>query len=130
MITGLPESNGYNTIIMIVDRFSKEIIPIACSTEHSSEEWARILCNKVYAKHGMPQVVISDRGTQFVSKFMQDLYDLLQVKSNTSTAFHPQTHGQTECVNQEIEKYLRIFVNHLQMDWANWLPLATFAHNN
>ncbi len=96
MITGIPKSNGYDAIIMIVDRFSKEIIPVACSTELSSEGWVRILHNEVYAKHGMPQVIISDKGTQFISKFMQDLYNLLQIKSNASTAFHPQTDGQTE----------------------------------
>ncbi len=78
----------------------------------------------------MPQVVISDQGTVFVSKFMKDLYDLLQIKANASTAFHPQTDGQTERVNQEVEKYLRIFINHLQDDWVEWLSLAAFAHNN
>ncbi len=60
MVTGLPMCKGYNAILMIVDRFSKEIIPIACSTELSLEGWAKILRNEVYAKHGMPQVVISD----------------------------------------------------------------------
>ncbi len=78
----------------------------------------------------MPQVVISDWGTVFVSKFMKDLYDFLQIKANASTAFHPQTDGQTERVNQEVEKYLRIFVNHLQDDWVEWLLLTAFAHNN
>ena len=68
---------GYDTILMIVDCFSKEIILIACSTELSSEGWAKILHDKVYAKHRMPQVVISDGGTMFVSKFMKDLYNLL-----------------------------------------------------
>ncbi len=130
MITELPEINGYDAIIMIVDQISKEIIPIACSTELSSEGWVKILHDEVYAKHGMPQVVISDWGTVFVSKFMKDLYDLLQIKGNTSTTFHPQTDGQTEWVNQEVEKYLRIFVNHLQTNWAEWLSLATFVHNN
>ncbi len=96
MVTGLPRCNGQDAILMIVDRFSKEIIPIACTTELSSEGWAKILRDEVYAKHGMPQVVISDRGTVFVSKFMKDLYDLLQIKANTSTAYHPQTDGQTE----------------------------------
>ncbi len=130
MVTGLPRCNGQDAILMIVDRFSKEIIPIACTTELSSKGWAKILRDEVYAKHGMPQVVISDRGTVFVSKFMKDLYDLLQIKANTSTAYHPQTDGQTERVNQEVEKYLRIFVNHLQDDWVEWLSLAAFAHNN
>ncbi len=130
MVTGLPKNNGHDAILVIVDRFSKEIIPIACSTELTSEGWAKILHDEVYAKHGMPQVVISDRGTVFVSKFMKDLYDLLQIKGNFSTAYHPQTDGQTERVNQEVEKYLRMFVNHLQTDWAEWLSLAAFAHNN
>ncbi len=96
MVTGLPRCKGYDAILMIIDCFSKEIIPIACSTELSSEGWAKILCDKVYARHGMPQVVISDRGTVFVSKFMKDLYNLLQIKANASTTWHPQTDGQTE----------------------------------
>ncbi len=100
MVTGLPMCKGYDAILMIVDRFSKEIIPIACSTELSSEGWAKIIRDKVYAKHKMPQVIISDRGTVFASKFMQDLYKLLQIKMNTSTAFHLQTDGQTERVKR------------------------------
>ncbi len=60
MVTGLPMCKGHDTILMIVDRFSKEIIPIVCTTEMSSEGWAKILRDEVYAKHGMPQVVISD----------------------------------------------------------------------
>ncbi len=60
MVTRLPKSNGYNTILVIVDRFSKEIIPVTCSMELSSEGWAKILRDEVYTKHGMPQVVISD----------------------------------------------------------------------
>ncbi len=103
---------------------------LACSTELLSEGWAIILCDEVYAKHGMRQVVISDRGTVFISKFMKDLYNLLQIKGNTSTAFHPQTDGQTEQVNQEVEKYLWIFINHLQNDWVESLSLAAFTHNN
>ncbi len=130
MVMGLPKSNGHDAILIIVDRFSKEIIPVACSTELSSEGWVKILHDEVYTKHGMPQVVISDRGTMFVSKFIKDLYDLLQIKGNTSMAYHPQTDGQTERVNQEIEKYLCMFINHLQTDWAEWLSLAAFAHNN
>ncbi len=60
MVTGLPMCKGYDAILMIVDHFSKEIIPIACSTELSLEGWAKILHDEVYAKHRMPQVVISD----------------------------------------------------------------------
>ncbi len=130
MVTGLPKSNGHNAILVIVDQFSKEIIPVACSTELSSEGWAKILCDEVYARHRMPQVIISDRGTVFVSKFMKDLYHLLQIQGNALTAYHPQTDRQTEQVNQEVEKYLQMFVNHLQTDWVEWLSLAAFTHNN
>ncbi len=115
---------------MIVDRFSKAIVPVACNVELSAEGWAWILRDHVYAKHGMPQVVISDRGLQFVSQFMKELYWMLDITPNASTAFHPQTNGQTERVNQEVKKYLWIFVNHRQTDWSDWLPLTEFAHNN
>ncbi|SJL18800.1 uncharacterized protein ARMOST_22401 [Armillaria ostoyae] len=130
MITGLVPCKGLDAILVIVDHFSKAIIPIACKTTLSSEGWAKILRDEVYAKYGMPVTVISDRGPQFVSKFLQDLYKMLDIKGNASTAYHPQTDGQTECVNQEIEKYLRIFINVQQTDWPEWLPLAAFQHNN
>ncbi|SJL04326.1 uncharacterized protein ARMOST_07692 [Armillaria ostoyae] len=130
MITGLVPCKGLDAILVIVDRFSKAIIPIACKTTLSSEGWAKILRDEVYAKYGMPMTVISDRGPQFVSKFLQDLYKMLDIKGNASTAYHPQTDGQTERANQEIEKYLRIFINVRQTDWPEWLPLAAFQHNN
>ncbi|SJL14660.1 uncharacterized protein ARMOST_18125 [Armillaria ostoyae] len=130
MVTGLPDSNGHDALLVVVDRFSKAIILIPCNVELSAEGWARMLRDHVYARHGMPQVVISDRGPQFVSAFMKELYRMLDITQNASTAFHPQTDGQTERVNQEVEKYLQIFINHHQSDWADWLPLAEFAHNN
>ncbi|SJL08520.1 uncharacterized protein ARMOST_11884 [Armillaria ostoyae] len=130
MVTGLPDSNGHDALLVVVDRFSKAIILVPCNVELSAEGWARILRDHVYARHGMPQVVISDRGPQFVSTFMKELYRMLDITQNASTAFHPQTDGQTERVNQEVEKYLRIFINYHQTDWADWLPLAEFAHNN
>ncbi|SJL01309.1 uncharacterized protein ARMOST_04629 [Armillaria ostoyae] len=115
MITGLILCKGFDAILVIVDCFSKAIIPIACKTTLSSEGWAKILHNK---------------RAKFVSKFLQDLYKMLNIKGNASTAFHPQTDGQMECANQEIEKYLRIFINFQQTDWPEWLPLAAFQHNN
>lgn len=130
MVTGLPESKGHDALLVVVDLFSKAIIPIACNVELSTEGWAKALRDHVYAKHGMPQVVISDRGPQFVSKFMKDLYQLLDITPNASTVFHPQTDGQTERVNQELKGYLRLFVEYRQTDLSNWLPMAEFAHNN
>ncbi|SJL17381.1 uncharacterized protein ARMOST_20931 [Armillaria ostoyae] len=130
MVTGLPDSNGYDALLVVVDRFSKAIILVPCNKDLSAEGWARILRDHVYARHRMPTVVILDRGPQFVSAFMKELYRMLNITPNASTAFHPQTDRQTERVNQEVEKYLRIFVSHRQDDWADWLPLAEFTHNN
>jgi transposase InsO family protein len=84
----------------------------------------------VWKDFGLPEVVISDQGMQFVGHFMRDLLKLLGIKSNTSTAYHPQTDGQTEHVNQNIEQYLRVFTNFLQDNWADWLTLAEFNHND
>lgn len=78
----------------------------------------------------MPTTIISDRGPQFMSQFMKELYWMLDITPNASTTFHPQTDGQTERVNQKVEKYLWIFVNYRQTNWSDWLPLAKFAHNN
>jgi transposase InsO family protein len=74
--------------------------------------------------------VISDRGSQFVSGFMKGLYQNLRIEANPSTAYHLQTDGQTERVNQELEEYLRIYVNEQQNDWVDWLPIAQFCHND
>jgi len=67
---------------------------------------------------------------QFVSQFMRKLYRLLGIKVTASTAYHPQTNGQTECVNQELEQYLCVFMNERQDNWDEWLPMAKFAYNN
>ncbi len=130
MITRLPMLSGHDALLVIVDRFSKAIIPVTCNVKLSAEGWAWILWDHIYTRHGMPQVVISDWGPQFISKFMKELYRMLDITQNTSTAFHLQTDRQTEQVNQEIEKYLWIFINHRQDNWVNWLPLAEFTHNN
>ena len=99
------------------------IILIATTTELSSVKTAEYYRDYVWSKHGLPRKVISDRGVQFVSQFMKDLHQLVGVKANPSTAYHPQTDGQTERMNQEVEQYLRLFINHRQTDWQDfhWL---------
>src|SRR5258707_8490218 len=84
----------------------------------------------IWCHHGLPEEVISDCGPAFVSNFSHELEALLGVKLTPSTSYHPQTDGQTECMNQEIEAYLHIFISHQQDDWADWLPLVEFAYNN
>ena len=75
-------------------------------------------------------VTVSDRGMQFVAEFMRELYRLLGIHMALSTAYHPQTDGQTERVNQELEQYLRLFTSERQNDWSDLLSLAEFQYNN
>jgi transposase InsO family protein len=130
LIGELPESQGYNAILVIVDRFSKMIIVIPTNMELTAMGMARMYRDHVWSKHGLPRKIISDRGPQFAAQFMKDLNKLLGITTNLSTAYHPQTDGQTERINQEIEQYLRVFVNYRQTDWFEWLSCAEFSYND
>ena len=130
MIRELPDSKGYNAILMVVDRLSKRIHAIPTVTSLDSAGVARLFLEHVWRHHRLPEEVISDRRPAFMSNFLRELAALLGVKLTLSTSYHPQTDGQTEHVNQEIEAYLRVFVSHRQDDWADWLPLAEFTYNN
>ena len=130
LIGELPESEGHNAICVFVDRFSKQIHAVPTSVEVTALGMARLYRDHVFRHHGIPRKFIHDRGPQFESNFMRELYKLLGIEGNPSTAYHPQTDGQTERINQEIEQYLRIFINYHQNDWADWLALAEFSYNN
>ena len=80
--------------------------------------------------HGLPESIISDRGVQFAAGMMKELNNLLGIQTKLSTAYHPQTDGQTERINQKLEQYLRVFINHRQEQWPDWLGTAEFAYNN
>jgi transposase InsO family protein len=91
---------------------------------------ALLFLKEVWKHHGTPQVVLSDRGSQFTAGFTHKLHKLLGIKLAMSTAYHPQTDSQTECVNQELEGYLYIFTSRRQDNWDDLLPLGKFSHNN
>jgi hypothetical protein len=84
----------------------------------------------VWRHHGTPQKYISDWGPQFIAEFTQELWRLIGIKPATSTAYHPQTDGQTERVNQELKQFVRIFMSYKQDDWDELLPAAEFAYKN
>ena len=129
-VTDLPTSKGYNSVMVCVDRLSKMVRLIPCNKTISSEMAARKFRDHVWKDFGLPTRVISDRGPQFVSSFTRALNSLLGITENLSTARHPQTDGQTERLNQEMEQYLRIFCGKRQHDWADWLACAEFSINN
>jgi len=130
LIGPLPPSNGFNAILVIVDRFTKLTHVIPTHTNLTAEGSARLLRDHVFHLHGLPKKIISDRGPQFVSRFMKEFYRLVRIEGAPSTAFHPQTNGQTERVNQEIEQYLHLFINYHQSDWAEWLSITEFSLND
>src|SRR5258708_11406277 len=130
MIRELLDSKGYNAVLIVVDHLSKWIHAIPTVTSLDSTGVTRLFLEHIWHHHGLPEEVISDHGSTFISNFSHKLVALLGVKLTPSTSYHPQTNGQTECMNQEIEAYLRVFLSHRQDDWANWLPLVQFAYNN
>jgi len=102
-IVGLPKSEGYRKIWVIVDRFSKMAHFIPLKTEEHIKKLALTFVKEIWRLHGLPESIVSDRDTRFTSKFWTSLMQLLQVKLNMSTAFHPESDGQTERVNQILE---------------------------
>lgn len=128
-ITQLPQSGEYDAIFVVVDRLTKQAHFIPTTSDIDSARTADLFVSEVWKHHGTPRKVISDRGTQFVSRFMKAVLHRLGIEGATSTSFHPQTDGQTERVNQELEQYLRAFTDTRQENWADLLPMAEFAHN-
>ena len=119
-----------NTILVVVDRLTKMAHFIPFKGIPSAKQTAELMIREVFRLHGIPDNVVSDRGVQFTSKFWKNFCSALGIKINLSSAFHPQSNGQTERTNQTLEQYLRCFITHLQDDWMEHLSTAEFAYNN
>ena len=129
-VTSIPAVKGANAICNIVDRFSKKRHHIATNKEIDAERLADLFVYHVWKLYGLPRSIISDCGTQFVNDFWKFLCKRLGISIRLSTAWHPKTDGQTEQLNEVMEQYLRAYINYLQDDWPDWLPLAEFTGNN
>ena len=130
LITQLPESDGYDAICVVVDRLTKRAHFYAITNEFSAKDLAELCYNRVWPLHGLPLQIISDRGVQYAAALFQEWCKLLGIESTMSTAYHPQTDGQTERVNQILEQYLRCYVDYQQDNWSRLLSSAEFAYNN
>ncbi len=134
-VTDLPLSSTYkgkdkyDCIFVVVDRLTKMAHYSPCSKNMDAIQFAYLFLRVVFAGHGMPERIFSDRGTLFTSHFWRVLSKRLGADHRFSTAFHPQTDGQTERQNQTLEQYLRCFVNFMQDDWVDHLPLAEYSYN-
>ena len=128
-IVKLPISNSYDTILTITDTFSKASIFIPCNETINTEQTAKLYATYVLPHYGLPHRIISDCDPQFTSMFSRELCCTLGINQNISTAYHPQTDGQSEQTNQQLGQYLQIFINYYQQTWASLLPLAQYTLN-
>ena len=130
-ITGLPMTpQGHDSIWVIVDRLTKSAHFIPVNTRYIVGKYAEIYVSQIVRLHGVPRTIISDRGPQFIARFWEHLHQALGTKLIRSSAYHPQTSGQTERVNQILEDLLRACVISSKGSWEKWLPLAEFSYNN
>ena len=129
-IVELPLSSRHDAVMTVIDSVSKRAHLIPTHTTVTVEGAVRLLLYQVWKLYSLPKCIISDRRPQFVACFTRELYHLLGIKLVSSIAWHPQTDGQMERVNQELDQYLRLFVNERQDDWYNLLSMVEFQHNN
>ena len=134
-VTGLPVSinwkeDSYDSILVIVNWLTKMVHYKPVKITLDAPGLAEVIIDVVVRHHGLPDSIVTDRGSLFTSKFWSSLCYFLGIKRRLSTAFHPQTDGQIERQNSTMEAYLRAFVNFEQNDWARLLPMAEFAYNN
>lgn len=130
-ITDLPEStNGHDSILVMVDKLSKYVHLAPTTKSCTALDCANLFVEHIFQHHGMPKVLISDRDTRFTSEFWSQFCKRLAIDSRYSTAFHPQTDGQTERANQVVEDVLRHFIDGTHTSWEELLPVVAFAMNN
>lgn len=135
LIIELPEStdadgNTWTAILVIADWLTKRAHFFRTTDNVTSTEVANIFYKHIFKLHGLPQQIISDRGTQFAAKVFQEFCQKLGIRSSMSTAYHPETDSQTERINQVLEQYIRMFCNHCHSDWERFLSTAEFSYNN
>jgi transposase InsO family protein len=128
-IEGLPKSQGKEVILVVVDRLTKTAHFIPLPHPYSANSVAQAFIDNVFKLHGPPISIVTDRDHIFTSNLWQQVFKSLNIKLNLSTAYHPQTDGQSERVNQCLEAYLCCMVFQAPNKWASWIPLAEWWYN-
>ncbi|WVZ76109.1 hypothetical protein U9M48_024111 [Paspalum notatum var. saurae] len=130
-IVGLPRTqSGFDSIWVVVDRLTKVAHFIPVKTTYSGAKLAELYMSRIVCLHGVPKKIVSDRGTQFTSHFWKRLHESMDTRLNFSSAYHPQTDGQTERTNQILEDMLRACAIQYGTSWDKSLPYAEFSYNN
>jgi hypothetical protein len=130
LVTGLPESNGFDTICTIVDHYTHVVHAVPCKLTIGAEGVAEIYVREVFQLHGIPEQLVTDRGPQFAAPIMREFLRLLGIDTGLTTAYHSQANGMTERVNAEVLKYLRLLCDQQRDGWAPLLPMAEFVINS
>jgi len=128
-ITGLPPANGSKVILVVVDRLSKSAHFGALPGSFTTSKVAELFVSLVVHHHGFPRSIVSDRDPVFISNFWRKLFELSGTKLSMSSAYHPQTDGQSEVVNRGLEQYLRAFTQDKPSSWILFLSWAEFHYN-
>ena len=128
-VDGLPKSRGKTVLMVVVDRLSKygHLIPLA--HPYKAETVAQVFFEQVFRLHGLPASIVCDRDPTFTSRFWTELFRLQGVAFNFTSAYHPQSDGQTEVLNRTVEMYLRCLTSSRPKDWVRWLPWAEYCYN-
>ena len=129
-IEHLLTSEGFTSILVVVDCFTKQSIFIPTYDTITSAQLAELFVVHVFSKHSVPSHITSDHGSEFVSHLFRSLRKALEMKLHFTSRYHPKGDGQTKRVNQTLEQYLQIFTNYQQDNWSSLLPLAEFSYNN
>lgn len=129
-IVKLPMSNGSDSVMVVIDHFSKTAHFIPANETWKAEKLAEAFIANVLKLHGLPDTIVSNQGTASMSQFWTSVLDQLQVKPSPLTAFHLKTDGQVETINALLEDYLCYYISSAQEDWLFWLPIAEFSYNN
>jgi transposase InsO family protein len=130
-IVGLPTTqSGYDSIWVIIDRFSKIAHFVPVKTTYKRAKLAELYIARIMCLYRVPKKIVSDRGTQFTSRFWEKLHEAMDTKLNFSLAYHPQTDGQTERVSQILEDMLRACALKDKKSLNKCLPYAEFSYNN
>lgn len=129
-IDGLPKSEGFEVILVVVDRFTKYAHFLPLKHPYTAQSVAAVFIDTIVRLHGVLAFIVSDRDKVFTSSFWKKLFTKIDTKLCYSTAYHPQTDGQSERVNQCLEQYLRCAVHDSPARWKRWLPMAEFWYNS